>query len=283
MVNVAAEGTAGVTAVVGAAAPTGLRGTIAEVLEGVANVRVWGYLGWIETKRRYRRTILGPFWVTLTHAIFIGATGFLYAKLWHQPVHHYLPYLSSGIICWSLIASVFNESGTVYLSSAGLLTQMKFNLPALAMALIWRNLIVFIHTIVVFIVIAIVLNVPVNENTLLVIPGLFLVCLNLMWLVLLFGMVGVRYRDVQQVFNNITQIAMFVTPVFWTLSSRGKALHLVANLNPFYHLLVVIRDPIMGQSVHWLPWAVNIAMAIVGWTLALYAMTKYRHRVIFWL
>jgi|AGTN01.1.fsa_nt_gi ABC-type polysaccharide/polyol phosphate export systems, permease component len=262
---------------------TKMLAVVREIIEGLADVRMWSYLGWAENKRRYRRTVLGPFWVTASQAVFVLAIGFLYAGLWKQTVSNYLPYLTTGIISWALIATLFNESSTLFSGASNLLTQMRFNLATLAVAMIWRNIIVFLHSFLVYIVVAILFGVPINANTLLVVPGLFLLCLNALWIAMLVGMVGVRYRDLQQLFQNIIQISMFITPVFWAVDSLGERARTIVTLNPFFHLLSVVRDPLLGVAPSLTSFVVCAGLAVLGLAIAVAALARYRHRIVFWI
>ena len=57
--------------------PTASRYAVAliDVITGIQAVEIWGRLGWRENKRRYRRTVLGPFWTTVSLAMFVIALG----------------------------------------------------------------------------------------------------------------------------------------------------------------------------------------------------------------
>src|SRR5258708_19683242 len=75
---------------------------ISDIVGGAIHWRMWGRLGWQEVKRRYRRTVIGPFWTTLSLAIFILSLGVVYSQLWHQPLETYLPFVSLGMISLTL-------------------------------------------------------------------------------------------------------------------------------------------------------------------------------------
>jgi ABC-type polysaccharide/polyol phosphate export permease len=49
----------------------------------LANWQLWSMLGWNDIHQRYRRSALGPFWITISMAIFIVLLGFIYSKLFH--------------------------------------------------------------------------------------------------------------------------------------------------------------------------------------------------------
>ncbi len=60
-------------------------------------VRVWSLLGWQEVRQRYRRSILGPFWLTLSTGAMVAAMGPLYGRLLNQDVASYFPYLAISL------------------------------------------------------------------------------------------------------------------------------------------------------------------------------------------
>jgi len=62
---------------------------LADFVEGLTNWRMWGRLGWLDIKRRYRRTVIGPFSTTLSLGIFMFALGIVWANLWHQNLRVY--------------------------------------------------------------------------------------------------------------------------------------------------------------------------------------------------
>src|SRR5450631_910433 len=97
------------------------KAAVTDVIEGLADWPMWGRLGWQEVKRRYRRTAIGPLWSTLSLGIFIFVLGFVWANLWHQDVHVFLPFLSAGLLAWTLVTTIINESCSVFISAEALI------------------------------------------------------------------------------------------------------------------------------------------------------------------
>src|SRR4051794_31803051 len=86
----------------------------ADIVAGIALWRLWFRLGWNDILQRYRRSFLGPFWLTASMAVMVIALGVLYAQLFNQPIDDFLPYLCVGLLVWTLIASYLTESGTLF-------------------------------------------------------------------------------------------------------------------------------------------------------------------------
>jgi ABC-type polysaccharide/polyol phosphate export permease len=254
-----------------------------DVLGGVAEWRKWGRLGWQEIKRRYRRTTFGPFWTSMSLGLFIVTLGFVWANLWKQDPKQYLPFLTSGMLAWTLVSTLIIEGCSVFTAGESIVKSLRFNYTILTCAAIWRNLIVFCHHFAIFVLVALFTNVDVNLKSLLVIPGLALVAVNGVWFATLLGSVCARYRDIHQVVSSILQVAMFVTPVFWSPSQLDGRLQRFVDFNLLYHFVEVVREPMLGKAPSLWSYGMVVGSAVVGWTLMIYVFSRFRRRIPYWL
>jgi ABC-type polysaccharide/polyol phosphate export permease len=254
-----------------------------DIAAGLLAVDIWGRLGWRDTKRRYRRTLFGPFWTTVSLAVFVTALGLVWSNLWHQNPKTYLPYLTSGMLCWSLFSTICTEGCASFVGQELLIKQLRISFTLLASATVWRNIIVFFHNILIYVIIGVYGDVPITWATLLVIPGFTLLCLNNLWIAILLGAVCARYRDILQLISNLLQISLFLTPVFWSPDQLTGRAALFADLNPLYHLIAIVRDPLLGRSPELLTWMVVVIGTLAGWTMTIHVMSKFRHRIVYWL
>jgi len=249
---------------------------------GLTDWPMWGRLGWADVRRRYRRTLIGPFWTSISMSVFVLALGVVWSTLWHQPLSTYLPFLCAGLIVWSFIATTISESCTLFVMQESLIKQIRFEYSMLASAAVWRNLIVFFHNLVVYVIVALVFQPPVNLNTLLMVPGLALVAINLAWVAMLGGLFTARFRDIQQLINMVMQIALFVTPVFWD-PDQLQSHPIMFQANPLFHLVDVVRTPLLGAAPHMLSYVMVSLMAIVGWLVTFDLYSRFRRRLPYWL
>ncbi len=243
---------------------------------------LWGALGWNDIRQRYRRSVLGPFWITLSMAVFITVLGVIYSYIFQTEIRSYLPYLSVGYIVWGFISQATNESSIAFQESERIIRQIRLPYSIFVLRVVWRNFIVFLHTIVIFIPIALTFDVLPRFVSLLAVPGLALVYINQVWVTLVLAIICTRYRDVQQIVATCIQLAMFATPIMWPISALGKAV-IVAQINPLYHLIDLVRAPMLGSAPSALSWLVAIASAVIGWTIAILLLRRASRRLVFWL
>jgi ABC-2 type transport system permease protein/lipopolysaccharide transport system permease protein len=253
-----------------------------EILDGFRAWPIWMVMSWDDIRQRYRRSVLGPFWITLSMGVFILILGVIYSRLFHTPLEHYMPFLTVGYIVWGFISSTTSEACNVFYESAGIIKQIKLPFSIYVMRVVWRNFIVFLHTIVIYIPVAIYFKVAPTPYTLLALPGLLLVFLNQVWVTTVLGIFSTRYRDMLPIVTTMIQLMMFATPIMWMVGS-AENLRLVADANPAYHLIEVVRAPALGMAPQALSWVVVISMTIVGWVLASALMVSKARRIVYWL
>ncbi len=253
--------------------------------QGFLNWRLWTYLAVADIRRRYRRTFIGPFWTTLNLAIFILTMGLLFSTLWKSDAKTFLPYFASSFICWTFTAAIISESCTVFTSAEGLLKQLSLPYSSFSWLIVARNFLVFLHQVVIYICVAIFFHVPVTLNILFIIPGFMLLFVSASWLGILLGLFCARYRDIQQVVASLLQISMFVTPIFWPPEQLGHGFksYLLVNLNPLYHYISLIRQPLLGLESSALSWLVVSITTILGWIFTMFVMSQKQRNLIFWL
>ncbi len=256
---------------------------LTDFFDGLTNWRMWGRLGWQEIKRRYRRTVIGPFWTTLSLGVFMIALGVVWANLWHQDPKVYLPFLCTGLLAWNMVAAIISEGCMTFVSGESLIKQLRFPYSVLACALAWRNVIVFLHNLAIFVAVALYAGLRPTWATLLAIPGLFLVWFNGVWMSTMLGILCTRYRDVQQVVISILQISMFVTPIFFTPEQLGARMKYFAQANPLFHYVNIVRSPLLGTVPSHLTYVTVLVGTTAGWGLTLWVYSRFRRRLAYWL
>jgi ABC-type polysaccharide/polyol phosphate export permease len=242
---------------------------------------LWTMLGWNDIRQRYRRSTLGPFWITLSMALFIGLLGVIYSRIFHTEVAIYLPFLTAGYVTWGFISQVITESCGSFQEGERLIKQIRLPYGLYVFRVVWRNFIIFLHTIAIFIPVAFLFRVPLGLSVLLVVPALVLLLANLTWIALTLAILAARFRDITQIVATMTQIVLFATPIMWPVSTLGSATW-IAEINPLYHLIELLRAPLLGGAPAPLSWAVTIGMLVVGSALALLLLNRASMRIVFW-
>ncbi len=281
------------------------RRAFADVREAWDHRELWGHLGWQDIKQRYRRSVIGPLWITISMATTALALGLLYSQLLSTPIETFLPYVTVGFIVWNFILGCVVEGTDVFIANEGLIKHLPAPITIHVMRMVWRQVLFLAHNLVVYVVVLAIfftsldepyrmtekgpLNPGLSWQMLLAVPGLALLAVNAVWIALLFGVISTRFRDIPPVVSSFINLVFFMTPIVWDASiltkfSGGKAdwKILIAELNPVYHFVEIVRAPLLGQTVDWHHWAVVGVFTVVGWCGALVVLRNYRARVSYW-
>ena len=264
--------------------PRSFRRAGGEAIAMLARVEQWSTLAWNDIKLRYRRTTLGPLWITLGLSATVFSVGILYGILFGNELSEYLPYFTSGLIAWTFLASAINDGCVAFLGSAALIRAIPVPLVVYVYRMLARQLLMFAHNFLLMIVLWLMFRWPLDASFLLLVPGLVLNVIAAFGLVLFFGIVAARFRDVQLIVSMLLQLVFLITPIMWqTKSLKGAATAYVADFNPFYHLVEIIRQPLLNQAPTSTSWAIAGIVAATSLMCGMTFYARYRHRVPFWI
>jgi len=264
-----------------AAPQSPLSKALADIAQGVSSIHVWPMLGWLEIKQRYRRSLLGPFWVTISTATLIGGMGPLYGTLLGQKLATYFPHLAVSYIVWMLMASLMNDACTTFTIAEGLIKQIRMPLSIHVLRMVWRNFIIFLHQIPIVVAVLYFYPPPLHAGLLLVPVALLAIAVNALWMGLLLGMLCARFRDIPQIVASVVQVMFFLTPVLYHAGSLGR-FDWAAKWNPLNHLLEIVRAPLLGHPVPYQSWAAVAILTCAGYAFAITVFARYRSRVAYW-
>lgn len=287
------------------------RRAVEDIKAGLSHRELWSHLGWQDIKQRYRRSVIGPFWITISQGVIALGLGLLYSQLFNLHIQTFLPYISTGFIVWTFISGCLTEGMETFISNEGLIKQMPAPLSVYALRTVWRQTLMFVHNLIVYVIIVSIFFTSLNHQyglqegfctdvglchpgigwySLSALPAFLLLAVNAGWVTLMLGVISTRYRDIPQVISSLIQLLFYLTPIVWPVDQlyHGGGREAVSwalpfiHLNPLYHFIQIIRAPLIGQQVSINSWFVVIGITIVGWVLALLVMRNYRARVSYW-
>lgn len=252
-----------------------------EIIPALKRIDLSLFLAWTDTRTRYRRSILGPFWLVLGTTIGVGGLGFVWSQLFDMEAATFVPSLTIGLVCWYLLSQSVVEAASVFVHNREMLLNMRTPSLQIALQLLLRHLVTFAHNLVVVVAVLAIYPTNLSLQGLLAIPGLLLVCISLLGIILFVGFFGARFRDLEPLLNAVIQPLFFITPVIFRPEQLGNS-SLILALNPFAYWLSLIRDPLMGTTPPLSTWLISAGMAILIWAAALTMVARKRQRLAYW-
>ena len=256
---------------------------ITDISEGLSNWRLWWGLAWQDMRVRYRRTLLGPAWISVQMLVLACALALVYSAIFKNAIAAYLPYLMGGLCIWGLVHGLAIEASNIFVEAKPLILSMRMPLAVHVLRALSRNIVVFAHNIIAFAIIAVIIGVSFGSAILLLLPGIVLVILNISWAALLLSLIGARYRDLNQVVASMMQLGFFVTPILWDRRVFTNASLYWVDWNPLYQLVEVVRAPLLNTTPVPFTYMFLIAGAFIGWCLTIAVFVRCRQKVPYWI
>ncbi|MBI5448427.1 MAG: ABC transporter permease [Gammaproteobacteria bacterium] len=254
-----------------------------DLWQGIIAWRVWLLFGWQDIRIRYRRSLLGPFWISLSMAIIVASMGFLYSHLFKMDLRHYLPFLAGGMLAWSFISTMICESPVVFVEANPFVKQVKIPYSVFLMRMITRNFIIFLHNLLIVVIIILFLKVSINVSIISILLGLMIIMGSAFFVGLLVGTLNARYRDFNPIVSSFVQICFFLSPIMWPAENLPPRYAFFVKYNPVAQYVSLIRDPLLGHWPSFHAYALTITTMLVFAFASLALFVRCRRRLIFWL
>ena len=261
--------------------PAPTANALTDWLRGTARIGSWLPLAWYDIRLRYRRSMLGPLWLTISMGAMLVGMGPLYAALFNVPMDTFFPHLAMGLVFWMFISGTINESCGVFTQSASYLKHADTPLSLFVWRMVARQLVQLAHQALLYLPIAWWAGIKPSVAMLQFIPGMLLLVLNLHFIALTLGIICARFRDVTQIVASLIGFLLFLTPVVWQPDKLPERLRFVLN-NPFAVLLSVVRDPVLGKVVPLETWAMAVGWTIATVIIAFLVFAAKRRQVVYW-
>ncbi|WP_250440120.1 MULTISPECIES: ABC transporter permease [unclassified Caballeronia] len=251
--------------------------------DALANPHLWALLAWYDIRQRYRRSILGPFWVTLSTGIMIGTMGVLWSVLFKNDVKSFLPFFAIGNVVWTFYAAQINEACTSFTQFESTIKQIRFPMGVYLLRILMRNLIILGHNCVIIVIVVGLLGPSLTWHALFALPGLLLGTIAMLAISMIVSVFCTRFRDMPMIIQNATMVLFYVTPIIWRPEALGEKHQWVAQYNPFAHLIEIVRAPIINGYFPLDSWIWSLATTFVLLVIGIALQGRFRDRIAYWL
>jgi len=255
---------------------------VQDVRDGFGLWRLGLTLGWFDIRLRYRGSLLGPFWLTLSTGVMVGALGVLYSQLFKMELHDYLPFLALSLVLWNFLNSLVTDACGCFQQAEGMIRSQRMPFTLYAIRVVIRNLLVLAHNVLVILVVYAVFDVWPGFAALAAAPGMLLWLVDGLAVCFLLGTVCARFRDIPPIVGSVMQIAFFVSPIIWKPELLHGQQALWLPFNPFFTALEIVRAPLLGYAAGWQVWASALIYSALLCGAAWMLFARVRGRLAFW-
>lgn len=192
-------------------------------------------LTWRILKIRYQQTVIGVGWVVLQPLLLTLVFTVIFGVLVRMPTDGGQPYpvfVVSGLLVWQFVAQAFQLATNSIVGNAHLVTKIYFPRILLLLAGISASFVDMLCVLGLTVAFMIAYGVAPSAGVLAFMPAMLLAALAVLGLSLWLAALYVPFRDVGHLLPFMTQIWMFLSPVFYPLSLLPPKYELAYALNP---------------------------------------------------
>ena len=208
---------------------------------------------------------------------------FLFSGVFSQPNDRMVPNMAIGMAVWRLYGALISGGTQAFIRGRPILINQAHPLSVAILSNLTSGLFVFLHGILPMLLITYLYVKPDFSDLLLVLPGFILILLSLYAVGYIFATIGTRYRDFNNLVGSVMTVSFLITPIIWLPEMAKGKREIFLDFNPFYHFMEVLRDPLIGQPIDWVNWAVVIGITLIAWPLAMYIHVKDDRKVLAYL
>jgi ABC-type polysaccharide/polyol phosphate export permease len=254
-----------------------------DIREGLRRWRSWTYLSVENVKNRYRRTVLGPWWLTLHMMVYVVGISIVFAHLFHNDLKTFLPYVAMGFVAFNLLIGLTHAAADVFITGSSTLKSTRQPLSNLVLREVGVEFIHFAHNMVIYVVFLIAGLVPLTPKMLIAVPVVLLIAVNGLFVGLWLGIAVSRFRDIQPLVNSILAVIIFFCPVFYHLSSLSSGIrNSLLAWNPFTYFISAFRAPLIGDPMLKSYYIGCVVFTVINVVLGLAVFTRARSRLPYW-
>jgi ABC-type polysaccharide/polyol phosphate export permease len=253
--------------------------------QSLAITRDWQSFAWYlstdSVRRQYARTRLGPFWIILAQFVTIFGIATVFFTIFKRPFEDFLPFTSASLLSWTLLSQPIILAPTIFVANAPVIQSFKLPFAVFPVQCMANAIIVFVHGLAIHFLIMLVFG-----KSLIALPLLFfslMVVIAVVYpLVAVLGLLGARLRDLAPLLTSAMFMIFLLTPTIWDRGIIDVTLVWIVDVNPFFHLLEILRRPMLGELPSLTSTLVSLALAIISTFVGECIFRRYARPLVFW-
>lgn len=254
---------------------------IVDIKNSIKKYDIWLHFSISDTKARYSRSILGPWWITLGTTLGVIGLGLVWSVVMNIDLSKMLPNLAVGLVLWFMISGIISESANCFINQAGIIRNYPLPIFLHTLRLLSKHLVNFAHNITIIIFVFIIYGFPSLTNLALALTGMLILIFNLSWISLMLATLGARFRDLSPSVDALMPIVFFLTPILYKRSDILSSASWF-EYNPIATLFSLVKNPLLSLPVTAHEYLSMLILGIIGWLTSISVFSHYKKNIVFW-
>lgn len=235
-------------------------------------------------KKKYKRTILGMLWSILSPLLQLIVMAVVFTQFFGRNTEHYIIYLFSGNLVFAFFKESTNGGMHALMSNANIIK--KINVPKYLFMLSKEvsSCINFGLTLIIYFIFVAIDGIPFSFRFfLLLYPVACLLIFNI-GVGFILSALFVIFKDIQYLYDIFTQLLMYLSAIFYTVSVYPEKIQKLFYCNPVYVYItyfrrIVIDGVVPSLAMHGLCILYALTALIVGMVI----YKKYNYKFMYYM
>ena len=232
----------------------------------------WTHLALSDLRAKWRRSFFGVFWSILQPLGMTLLLAVVFGRIFKIDIASYAPYILSGILAWDFVIGTATGGALAFVQADAYIRQTRHPLAIYTLRTTLANLIVLgVASVSLFVWALVAMPQNFGPSWLAALAVYPLLALAAWPLATLLAYVSTRFRDLPHALTLLFQALWFVSPVYFEARLfREAGLNLLVDFNPIYHLLQIVRAPLLEgtwptfDNVAWSVGTIGV-FALLAW------------------
>lgn len=246
----------------------------------------WVHLSLSDLRSKWRRSFFGILWTVIQPLGMTLLLSIVFGRIFKTEITEYAPYILSGMIVWEFVSATAIGGSLSFVQADAYIKQCCHPLAIYTLRTVLVNLMVLMLASL-SLIMWVLIVMPQNFGwTWLAALTIYPIVVLLAWpLATLLAYIATRFRDLPHALGLVLQAMWFVSPIYFEAKVfRGGELHGLVDYNPIYHMLEIIRAPLLkGEWPTALNYAYCIGVVAILTVLAWLVGRESEKKIIFYL
>lgn len=224
-----------------------------------------------DLQMKYNRSVLGVAWQIITPLGLSIIIGSVYSVIYGVSPIEFIPVLFSGLNPWTFVNTCADGGTYAYIGAEGYLKQTQVSPQIFPIRTALVAFVNFLYSMGAFFIVYLFLQPEMFcLQMLIVIPGLLIDLLAGITLANFSSAITIHLRDFQPLQSLLLQGLFYLTPIIYFPSMLDeKGFSIVYEVNPFYYLIEVVRNPALGKNIE----SAEFYLAVAGVVIAAFLVS----------
>lgn len=235
-----------------------------------------------DLQTKYRRSVLGIAWSIITPLGLVLIIGSVYSIIFGNDPRIFIPLLFTGLNPWLFMNGSADGGTAAFICAEGYLKQTTVNAQIFPIRTVLVNFVNLLYSIIAFFAIYLFLQPNLfGPKMLMLFPGLIIIFTFTLALANFAAVLNLNIRDYQPLQGLILQGLFYATPVIFEADMlKAKGFEIIYQLNPFYYIIEVVRQPMLGRQIPPVEtYIIAIAVTLVLFLLSIRLVMKTKQGI----